>query len=78
MDAGTWASTGYMFITETDGETERYRAISGTLAELYDMWIALPENERITANIRLKDRTLFEADDIAAFTEREDFPSKGP
>lgn len=74
MELPFWEQPAYLFITELRDGSDKASAHTGTVAELYALWAHLLENARQTANMRLQDRSLLEAEDIAGLAQRQDFP----
>jgi hypothetical protein len=64
-----------MFTAKAGSAGESYHSFSGSLIDLYRIWLELSDAEQETANIRIDDRRLLEPADIVALGKRADLPS---
>jgi hypothetical protein len=69
-----WEQQALLLVTRACDGSEISSAHTGTLVELYVFWGHLSDEERLTANLRLHDRSLLEAEEIARLEARTDFP----
>lgn len=74
MELPFWEQQADLFTARQGGSGEICGVVTDMVLSLYHFWSSLPPTERATAKLRLHDRSLLDAAEIAALADRRDFP----